>query len=76
MLIEKSVTMNSKKVVVSASKYECDMCKKPLKKSQRILVSTSEIGKDKPTKKWDLCENCMHIIEKNVDLWYNKIVSK
>lgn len=76
MLIEKSITMNSKKRVTSMSKYICDMCKKELKKSERILVGTSEIGQDKILKKYDLCENCMKIIEKNVKIWYNKFERK
>ena len=75
MLIQKSIAgFNGK--VTSTSKYECDMCHKPLEKKQRILISVSEIGKDRPIKKWDLCQNCMKVIEKNVKIWYGKVVSK
>lgn len=75
MLIQKRIT-GYNGGFVSDSEYQCDMCHKPLKKQERILISTSEIGKDKPIKKWDLCENCMKIIEKNVKIWYGKIVNK
>ena len=76
MLIEKSITMNSKKRVVNMSKYVCDMCKKELKKTERILVGTSKIGEDKTVKKYDLCENCMKIIEKNIKIWYDRNINK
>lgn len=61
---------------IFSSRYKCDMCRKTLNKEQRLLVSTSELGKDKTIKKWDLCENCMKIIEKNVKIWYDKVINK
>lgn len=75
MLIEKGIS-SCNGIIINISKYKCDMCHKTLKKQERILVSTSEIGKDTLIKKWDLCENCMKIIEKNVKIWYGKIVNK
>jgi len=71
MLVEKSMKHN-----VSTSKYVCDMCRKELKKQDRILIATSQKGKDKTIKKWDLCERCMKVIEKNIAVWYNKVISK
>lgn len=71
MLVEKSM-----KDYVSTSKYICDMCRKELKKEDRILIATSQKGKDKTIKKWDLCERCMKVIEKNIEVWYNKVISK
>lgn len=75
MLIEKSVVYFNTSYV-SSSKYICDMCKKPLNKQQRILIGSSQKGKDVLKKRWDLCENCMKIIEKNVNLWYDKVINK
>lgn len=71
MLVEKSM-----KEYVSTSKYICDMCRKEIKKQDRILVATSEKGKDNTLKRWDLCENCMKIIEKNILIWYNRQKNK
>ena len=70
MLVEKSM-----KDYVSTSKYVCDMCRKELKKQDRILIATSEKGKDKTIKKWDVCQNCMKILEKNIAQWYNRIIA-
>lgn len=75
MLIKKSIT-GYNGMIINTSEYVCDMCRKPLKKEQRILIGTTETGKDIIRKKWDLCEKCMKIIEKNIEIWYDKITSK
>ena len=75
MLVEKSITSVDGKIM-NTSKYTCDMCKNLIKKQERFLVSTTRKGGDTSKKKWDLCENCMKIIEKNVNLWYDRIVNK
>ena len=72
MLVSEKYVKHSK----GASKectYKCDMCKKNLNKEQRIVVGMSKIGDYCMTKKWDLCEHCVKIIEKNVNLWYSRI---
>ena len=71
MLIEKSLK-GFKGGFKSTSKYECDMCKKSMTKEDRYLVSTSEKGRDVAQKRWDLCDKCMKIIEKNISIWYKK----
>lgn len=71
MLIEKSLK-GFKGGFKGTSKYECDMCRRNMLKEDRYLVSTSEKGRDVAQKRWDLCERCMKIIEKNVAIWYKK----
>lgn len=75
MLIDKAVVSYQGKII-NPSKYTCDMCRKPLEKKDRILIYTGNKGEDVTRKKWDLCEKCMRTIEKNVNLWYDRIVSK
>ena len=75
MLIDKGI-VNYQGKIINASKYQCDMCRKPISKKERALISTSEIGGDICRKKWDLCARCMKILEKNINLWYDKIVNK
>lgn len=75
MLIEKALT-NFHGRIINASRYVCDMCRKPMAKQDRILISKSNKGEDISRKKWDLCESCMKTIEKNVNLWYDRIVNK
>lgn len=76
MLTRKSITMTKAEGRDNKSEYICDMCKKELHKSQRILLATSDIGRDPLKKRYDLCEKCMKIIEKNISVWYDKIVNK
>jgi predicted Zn-dependent protease len=52
------------------------MCRKPLTKEQRIAIYVSEPGGDVQRKKHDVCEKCMKTIEKNIKIWYDKIVNK
>ena len=75
MLLEKGIAGYQGRMI-NASKYQCDMCRKCLTKEERILIYTSEPGGDVQRKKWDVCERCMKILEKNVNLWYDKIVNK
>ena len=75
MLIEKCLK-GFKNGFKGASKYECDMCKKSILKEDRYLVSISEKGRDVAQKRWDLCDRCMKIIEKNVSIWYKKVREK
>lgn len=75
MLIKKDIASRNGKII-NTSQYTCDMCEKPLRKMQRIRVMATEIGGEVALKKWDLCEKCMKIIEKNVKIWYGKIVNK
>lgn len=53
--------------------YKCDMCRKTIKKDERIVCGMSQLGNYCLTKKWDLCERCVKILEKNVNLWYSRI---
>lgn len=73
MLINKDVRITKKDGLINNTKYQCDMCRKNINKSQRIAVFTTETGLDTSRKKWDLCERCMKTIEKNVNLWYSRI---
>lgn len=68
MLVEKAIYNSDKK-----SRYICDMCRKELEKQDRILIGTSEKGKDRMIKRWDLCENCIKILDRNVSKWYTRI---
>lgn len=75
MLIEKT-RYNFAKKNKGVSYYTCDMCKKQVTKQGRQLVYVSGLGEDTTRKKWDLCENCMKILVKNVNLWYSRIKEK
>lgn len=75
MLIEKGIAGYQGRII-NVSKYQCDMCRKPLTKEQRIAIYVSEPGGDVQRKKYDVCEKCMKTIEKNIKIWYDKIVNK
>ena len=60
---------------VNVGKYTCDMCKKEIEKKDRFLVAISQRGKDPTRKRWDLCPKCMKTIDKNVALWYDKVIN-
>lgn len=75
MIITKH-TYNYYKQTKTPTQYECDMCKKLMEKPERITLYTSKIGETKPLKKYDLCKKCMKTIEKNVNLWYSRIIEK
>ena len=50
------------------SRYECDMCKTKLNGINRFVIHISK-GTNNSKKKWDLCENCLKIISKNIKKW-------
>lgn len=75
MLIVKH-TYNYHNQTKTPTKYSCDMCRKVIEKPEKITVYTSRIGETKPIKKFDLCKKCMRIIEKNVNIWYDRIENK
>ena len=53
--------------------YKCDMCRKKLPLQERIVISATGVGDYYHKKKWDLCESCMDLLEKNVEIWYSRI---
>lgn len=73
MLIFEKYVKKQDKGVIKKSIYKCDMCYKTISKDERILISSSNLGENNVKRKWDLCEHCVKILEKNVDLWYSRI---
>jgi hypothetical protein len=69
-------TYNYYTKVKTATQYSCDMCHKIMEKPEKITLYTSNAGDNKPLKKYDLCKKCMKTIEKNVKLWYDRIINK
>lgn len=73
MLINKDIRITKKDGLINNTQYQCDMCRKKVTKWERASISCTDIGGSTPRKKWDLCEHCMKVLEKNVDLWYSRI---
>jgi superfamily II DNA or RNA helicase len=73
MLVFEKYVKKQDKGVIKKSIYKCDMCHKTISKDERILISSSNLGENNVKRKWDLCEHCVKILEKNVDFWYSRI---
>lgn len=73
IVCEKYIKRPTQVGAVKSCLYQCDMCKKQMVLDERYVIGATELGRGSYKKKWDLCEHCMKVLEKNVDLWYSRI---
>lgn len=76
MLIKKDVRITKKDGCINMTDYQCDMCKKIIKLSERYGIGVTDLGCGTYRKKWDLCAKCMRSLERNVNLWYARLEEK
>lgn len=76
MLIKSDVRITKKDGCINNTIYQCDMCKKTLKNTEKYTVGVTEIGRGSYHKKWDICDKCLSVIEKNVKIWHLRLDRK
>lgn len=54
------------------SKFLCDMCRKMIINRDRYVIYVGRKS-EAHTKKWDLCEDCYKILNKNINTWYARL---
>ena len=76
LISEQYVSRDSGSGVIRTCLYQCDMCRKVLTLNERRVVGITETGKGNYKKRWDLCKDCVKILEKNVNTWYSRLEHK
>ena len=76
LISEKYISRESSSGVIRSCLYRCDMCKKDMVLSEKCVVGVTELGRGSYKKKWDLCNSCIKILEKNVNTWYSRLEQK